>query len=459
MASESDARPRAETTSTELAQVLKPFAKGKRWLSYGEQMDSSPVQRLVVLSHAEMIRTIEAKFKHFSFVPAVVEDAFKQILDGQKDAFGLDDKHRADWCKTMSMRLRTMLRHVAQALVKESKWAQNMMRKDGGDDDHQCQSEEQPQRKQAPGAASAGEWICDWSWEHHEAWRVPVGNTKAKKEHTKDIFCDDEQDESPMRAKWPDGFIAQLPGLLQGQYKAWKIEEGCLKRGRRGKRGHNTVFECNRKVDGSVVKVAYRSEKPGSEMFGIYCPKGQLTMVLLHRFGQDDEAKIKAQAFATSLAQMFCDEPIDKAELVRRRDQGLPPETRLASKRPAASLTPLKLRSSSPAATSLASDDNPNDDDVGEVEEEEEKKEEQQPPKEVDQPREPKATTVVTPKKKANASPANCVSNTRVASVVGASRAAASKSTCGVAASSRAERFHDMSSIPTMGFDFSDEDA
>ena len=96
MASESDARPRADTTSTELAQVLTPFAKGKRWLSYGEQMDSSPVQRLVVLSHAEMIRTIEAKFKNFSFVPAVVEDAFKQILDGQTDAVGLDDKHRAD---------------------------------------------------------------------------------------------------------------------------------------------------------------------------------------------------------------------------------------------------------------------------------------------------------------------------------------------------------------------------
>jgi len=113
-------RPRAEASPQELVEVLLPFVNGKRWLCYGEAMDKSPLQRLIVISHSKLLKAIMDAFGNLSLPPNCAEQAFTLIIDEKFKQWNLGEQYKADWAETMSKRLRTLLRHVSQALVKEA---------------------------------------------------------------------------------------------------------------------------------------------------------------------------------------------------------------------------------------------------------------------------------------------------------------------------------------------------
>ena len=193
----------------------------------------------------------------------------------------------------------------------------------------------QPSKRRLSGkVADELPWICDWSWEHHEAFRVRPGGANPKKESTPDVFSKFDSLDASSWARWPDGHEAELPALLKGSYDAWLKENAT----RKGKKGVSTVFTGTRNSDSSTVSVSYRSERPGSEMWGIYgTGSKQITQVLLQRFGDpsDDDTKNKSKDVAIKLARMFCDEDISKDELVSRRDGLLPPKAKQSAKQTA----------------------------------------------------------------------------------------------------------------------------
>ena len=109
--------------SDRIAEILTPFVTSKRWLSYGERA-ASPVQRLMILAHAALIRELyKGLDKNLCITKNKADAAFAIIGQNKKVTFALTDDQVKTWARAMSRRLRTMLRHFSQALVKTNQWA------------------------------------------------------------------------------------------------------------------------------------------------------------------------------------------------------------------------------------------------------------------------------------------------------------------------------------------------
>ncbi len=75
------------------------------------------------------------------------------------------------------------------------------------------------------------------------------------------------------------------------------------------------------------VHVAFRRERPGSEIYAVFDAGKMITMVLLHRFGEGEAGTEAAKEVAIKLAKMYIDEGLTKGQLVKRRDELLPTRT------------------------------------------------------------------------------------------------------------------------------------
>lgn len=344
-------RPRAGATPESLASTLRPFITRKTWLSYGEK-PSSQVNRLMISAHQRLILAIKSDYDNLSLTKSVADSAFGLLAHELGPSIKLEEDHYQDWATTMSARLRCMLRHVNQGVVKKNQWAVNLLgpnqddenngEEEVDDDERKGQPRDDPDSKPAttttpksssatsaptPEAAAAAtrattsaskQWLCGFSWEHHEAWRI-APDRRGPRQVTKNIYCKSEGPNDPMVAKFDDGYECELPDLLQ---KAW-LE---LKKNMDGAKARKTsqVFTGVRKHDESCkVHVSYRPERPGHEIFGIYGNGKQLTMISLSRF---DGNKEQAQAMAVELAKIFVQENITKAELVAKRNEMYPPK-------------------------------------------------------------------------------------------------------------------------------------
>lgn len=128
-----------------------------------------------------------------------------------------------------------------------------------------------------------------------------------------------------MIARWPDGFCATLPELLQGQWRAAKRLQA-----RKTTNTTTVVLAAPRRSNGKIVKVAYRSELPGQENYRIMEDGHTIAIVQLNKFKGDDVA---AREFAISLATEMIHEDITKGEVIRRRDQRMPKQERSKKKK------------------------------------------------------------------------------------------------------------------------------
>lgn len=380
-------RPRAATKPDELAELLKPFVTAKKWLCYPVAMDA-PVNRLAICSHAAMIRSVDEGLGHnLSIIPKTVDAAFTLLAAELHHDLGLKPEHCADWASTMSKRLRKLLRDVAQARTKKSSWATRIFQEaeaeeardaedeegeeeepaseeegeeeepaDDEEDQHHDDKEgeeEAPVLKKpasampahAPSSAGSGDvWMYGFSWEHSEAWRCLASQLNAKtpnRDFTKDIFTEAASVDAPMLARWSDGHEHEVPGLVKSQW-----DELLAARLGNSRKNNKRIFEALRKTSGTKVFVSYRSERPGSEMYGLYEDGKQITMVLLSKFGgknlddgPSESSTELAMNLALKLAKEFVDENIDKAELVRRRNLAFPS----IMKKPAAAKASAKL--------------------------------------------------------------------------------------------------------------------
>ena len=154
------------------------------------------------------------------------------------------------------------------------------------------------------------------------------------REWTSTILADDDDDTTIMKAKFDDGAIHEIAGLLQ---RKWKALKAC--------RGTTSAYEGVRQ-NGETIYVRYRSERPGAEMYGLYADKKFITQVLIKYFDTPDHAR----EFAVKLAKEYVqNEAWTKIDAVRRRDEGLPKRVR---KRPATSLQDDSSTTTTQAASS-----------------------------------------------------------------------------------------------------------
>ncbi len=204
-------RFRAEISDEELTDILRPFATTKRWLSYPERHKDS-VQRIQIVAHRLMIVKLKERLNDLAIISTTATKAFAIIGSEKQEEFRLTNEQLEDWCRTMSKRLRTMLRHVAQGLLKRTKWMEGLVqeRPEGEKEEGEVETDE---KSKASGSHEADEpakpkgmeddgdssWLFGYSFEHHQAWRA---KPKGVREWTKDIFCRSSEPTAVMMPRW-----------------------------------------------------------------------------------------------------------------------------------------------------------------------------------------------------------------------------------------------------------------
>ena len=368
-------RKRADASPDDVASALRPFVHCKRWLSYTEQL-AGKVDKVAIKSKAPLLQKLmDTLDGNLSITQNDAKAAFGIIASEKMVDWKLDEKMCKEWASSMSKRLRAMLRHTSQALLKPNAWALELFGDQSAENvarnqEEQEEEEEEKEESQDDAGDSLGteahaepQTIADFCFEHHEAYRhlVPVGGvssrSRVKKEWTNMMFNKTDNDSGKMWARWPDGSEAQLQSLILSQWR--NIQDG-RKRGRRP-----PVWEAQRQ-DGQRVCVVFRAERPGASIYAILGGGKQVTQVLLHRFGDETspDADLKAKNVAIELAKKYAQENFDKSQLIQFRETLLPPKGDApVRKRPAAQTRASQVEPSPPVVHGVVDEDDMNDDD------------------------------------------------------------------------------------------------
>ena len=123
-------RSRSDVTATRLAEILRPYSVRKRWLSYAEDL-KAPCQALALKAHAPLLRTLREELgDSMAILPTTAEQAFEVLEQEKRKEWNLSESQQIDYKKRMGKRLRAMLRHTSQGLIKETKWILALMNGD-----------------------------------------------------------------------------------------------------------------------------------------------------------------------------------------------------------------------------------------------------------------------------------------------------------------------------------------
>jgi hypothetical protein len=118
--------PRSRFTgkSGEVVEIVLPYVTSVTWLRYGPKIDER-----MLMKYSKMIAELKYLQPNLSFTKKFMLDVFSVIRDKPlvKD-FPFQGTERDDWAEVMQSRLRLMLRHAQQALVKDqcSVWASSI---------------------------------------------------------------------------------------------------------------------------------------------------------------------------------------------------------------------------------------------------------------------------------------------------------------------------------------------
>jgi hypothetical protein len=115
-----ESRPRSPVSSERLTTVLRPHVTCLRWLKYGQNMRESPVKAEVITAKAQMIRDLYTEQVNLCFVQDTMIEVFTQILDevNAKWELPLTGKEKEEWPVAHAWKVRTLCRHVAQAMAR-----------------------------------------------------------------------------------------------------------------------------------------------------------------------------------------------------------------------------------------------------------------------------------------------------------------------------------------------------
>ena len=108
------ARARYSGSVENLIETLRPHIHGPRWITYAEDVDAK-LNKAAVVSKRGLLCSLRRLQGNLSFTQASMESALAEIL---KTTEWVKPEEAQGWCEKNAKRLRVMLRHVSQALLK-----------------------------------------------------------------------------------------------------------------------------------------------------------------------------------------------------------------------------------------------------------------------------------------------------------------------------------------------------
>jgi len=196
-------RSHYEGTPEELCETLLQVASHKSFVKYDETEDLTKTKvakdmEATIELHSALLAALHDVQPNLAFPKTALRKALALVCAKKAAEWDLLEKHKADWEKTMYLRLKNLLRVVSQGDIKRPKWASKLPWLQAGASGTSV--------AQATGDdATAMEYFYDFNQELMQAIRAPVGNLEATEPSLHLEEPPDAQPSDPMVAVWPDG--------------------------------------------------------------------------------------------------------------------------------------------------------------------------------------------------------------------------------------------------------------
>ena len=237
-----------------VVEVLRRHVTAPGWLEYGhrpgEDVFDSSCREKILRKH-QLLADMEAVAPNFSVTDTCATEAFQEIAEQHAASWGFDKKMQESWARTNSGKLRSLLRHIYDAKRRESasktvpKWFKELRTLQSGPG--VANQEIKNENSEPASSEGGGQYRVGFDPAARVAWRLGEGHTIPQV--TSDVFHEeDATDADCMRARWPDGFEAELVALTVREWANYGHGKG----GGRGTSSRN-LFTSNSKKDEKVT--------------------------------------------------------------------------------------------------------------------------------------------------------------------------------------------------------------
>jgi len=190
-------------------------------LKYGEDLQKTEVCQRLLTPHKDLWLELKKVHPRLTFSQSDARAIFQEVAETNGKSVwtrSLADSEITDYCERMSLRLRTMLRHIMQGMCKTppTKWAANLMAENSGVGD-----QEPPQKaKKLAGSSKTGashEYTYGLDHASGKAFREPVGGGRRVLTDlvVKDGF--DKDSDFPFAVFEEDGEMIEIQDLTVGE--------------------------------------------------------------------------------------------------------------------------------------------------------------------------------------------------------------------------------------------------
>ena len=192
-------RNRYKGSGDDLCQAIMPFATSKSFVRFSDTEDLAKLKvdkdmKNIIADHAGLLESLHNLQPNLSFPSRVMQTALEAVLEAKANDWDLDTRHHKDWLKTITVRLRNLLRTIGQGVLKKRSWATNLPWTAGGS--------ASPEAKEA---AQEVEYFFSFDTELNMAIRSPEDNPTNKEPCQ---FFKEPREAEPddaMLAVWQDG--------------------------------------------------------------------------------------------------------------------------------------------------------------------------------------------------------------------------------------------------------------
>lgn len=191
-------RGRYRGTGQELCEIMLPFATNKSFVKFDESSETPKIDKYdmkaVIKDHEGLLGAIYAVQPNLAIPTKTMTNALTLVLHMRAVQWDLDQKFHKDWLATIGLRIKNLLRVVAQGVIKKRAWAESLPWMAGG-------LSSQPQ--QPP--AHDKEYFFAFDTELKKAVRCPVGDPTQKEPNQYFKEPPQADPDDAMIAVWPDG--------------------------------------------------------------------------------------------------------------------------------------------------------------------------------------------------------------------------------------------------------------
>ena len=124
-------RNRYKGSGDDLCQAIMPFATSKSFVRFSDTEDLAKLKvdkdmKNIIADHAGLLESLHNLQPNLSFPSRVMQTALEAVLEAKANDWDLDTRHHKDWLKTITVRLRNLLRTIGQGVLKKRSWATNL---------------------------------------------------------------------------------------------------------------------------------------------------------------------------------------------------------------------------------------------------------------------------------------------------------------------------------------------